>query len=145
MKTKYLLIVLACFIVNACQSNSPNQSAARNANASQSPAVTNMSKVDKQIAEAQKKNAGSGIVQPKYYPGIGTITQIDKKNAEVELNHEEIQGKMPAAKTKFLVMKNEFIDFLKDLKVGDKVNFILMDDSGSIMISTINKIPATQK
>lgn len=142
MKTKYLLIVLACLSVNACQTSSSNQTAS-NANtnqAQQAQVVTNRPLVEKKIIETQKKAANSNVAQAKYYPGNGAITALNKKTGEVELNHEEIQGKMPAGTTKFKVRTNEFHDFLKDLKVGDQVNFILEDDHGTEMISTINKI-----
>ena len=143
MKTKYLLILLAVFGINACQSSSSNETAGRK-NANQTQVVTNISKADKQLADAQKQAAASNIVQPKYFPGTGVITQINKNTSEVELNHEEVRGKMPAAKTRFKVRQNDYYDFLKDLKVGDKVSFVVEDDSGRIHISTISKKQTTQ-
>ena len=132
MKTKYLFIVLAVFGVNACQSNQT----AGGKNANQTQAVTNISKVDKQIAEMRKSAASSNVVQAKYYPGTGVLAQINKKTGEVEINHEEIKGKMPAAKTKFIVKYDEL---MQDLKIGDKVDFVLEDDAGTEMLSTIFK------
>lgn len=135
MKKIYLLIVLACVGVNACQSNLSNQTA-RSKNANQTHVVTNISKADKQIANAQKAVANNNVAQAKYYPGTGVITQLNKNTGEVELNHEEIKGKMPAGKTKFQI---KYSDFVQDLKVGDKVNFVVEDDSGTISLSTIFK------
>jgi Cu/Ag efflux protein CusF len=137
MKTKYLLIVLAVFGVSACQSNQT----ARGKNANQTHVVTNVSKVDKQIAEMRKSAAGSNVVQAKYYPGTGVLTQINKKTGEVEINHGEIKDKKPAAKTKFIVKYDEL---MQDLKIGDKVNFVLEDDAGTEMLSTIFKNKTTQ-
>jgi Cu/Ag efflux protein CusF len=137
MKTKYLLFVLAVFGANACQSN--QTAGGRNANQTQT--VTNVSKVDKQIAEMRKSAAGSNVVQAKYYPGTGVLTQINKKTGEVEINHEEIKGKMPAAKTKFIVKYDEL---MQDLKIGDKVDFVLEDDAGTEMLSTIFKKKTAQ-
>lgn len=140
MKKIYLLIVLVCFGINACQSNSSSQTA-RSKNANQTHVVTNISKADRQIAEAQKAAANSNVVQAKYYPGAGVITQLNKNTGEVELNHQEIKGRMPAGKTKFQI---KYSDFVKDLKVGDKVNFVVEDDSGTISLSTIFKEKATK-
>lgn len=137
MKKKYLFIVLAIFGANACQSNQT----AGGKNANQTQAVTNISKVDKQIAEMRKSAGGSNVVQAKYYPGNGVLTQINKKTGEVEINHEEIKGKMPAAKTKFIVKYDEL---MQDLKIGDKVDFVLEDDAGTEMLSTIFKKKTTQ-
>jgi Cu/Ag efflux protein CusF len=76
------------------------------------------------------------VVQPKYYPGSGVITELRKNTGEVELDHEEIKGKMPAMKMMFHVKEKEF---LQNLKVGDKVSFVLEDDAGFEQLSSIVK------
>lgn len=135
MKTNYLSVIFITFVILACQSCSSNETA-RSKNSGGNNVVTNLSKVDKQVAEAQKAAANSNVKQAKYYPGTGVVTGLRKNEGVVELDHEEIKGIMPAMKMMFNVKMKEQ---LLDLKVGDKVNFVLEDDSGTEQISTIYK------
>lgn len=131
------LIVLFVFGIGACQSNSANNAARVSGNAANKEAVvTNMTTLEKQVAAGQRAAAQSGVVQAKYYPGTGVITGIRKNTGEVELDHEEIKGKAPARKMMFPVKEK---DFLVNLKIGDKVNFVLEDDAGYEQLSSIAK------
>ena len=131
MKEICFLIVLTVFGIGACQSNSGNKRAAN-----KQVVVTNMTTVEKQVAEGQRAAAKHNVVQAKYYPGTGVITELRKETGEVELDHEEIKGKMPAMKMMFHVKEK---GFLQNLKVGDKVNFVLEDDAGFEQLSSIAK------
>ena len=64
------------------------------------------------------------IPEPKNgeYPGKGKVTLVKLDIGTVELDHEEIKGVMPAMKMEFNVRDKTM---LKDLKVGDKVDFTL--------------------
>ncbi|MDQ4121984.1 MAG: copper-binding protein [Acidobacteriota bacterium] len=136
MKKFYLFIFLAVFGFNACQSNQTARSNnARSNNANTTQIVTNVTKDEKQIADVRKK-AGNKVAQAKYYSGTGVVTQLNKNTGEVELNHEEIKGKMPAGKNKFQIKYNEFAEVLN---VGDKVYFMVEDDSGNVTLSSIFK------
>lgn len=76
-------------------------------------------------------------VETKYYKGKGVVTKVDLKIGSVELDHEEIKGLMPAMRMEFYVTDAE--RQLKDLKTGDKVDFVLEDKGGAEKISEIKK------
>ena len=64
------------------------------------------------------------MTQPKNgeYPGKGKVTKLNPAGGTVELDHEEVKGVMPAMKMEFNVRDKSM---LKDLKVGDAVDFTL--------------------
>jgi Cu/Ag efflux protein CusF len=74
----------------------------------------------------------------KTYNGKGVVTKINLELVSVELNHEEIEGLMPAMTMEFYVRnKSE----LESLQIGDKVEFVLEYDQGRETIISIKKIP----
>jgi Cu/Ag efflux protein CusF len=70
------------------------------------------------------------------YPGKGVVTKIDEKLGSVELNHEDIPGLMPPMIMEFYVKDKAL---LKDLKVGDKVDFTVEYKHPTEVISSIKK------
>ena len=56
------------------------------------------------------------------YPGKGVVTKINIELASVEMNHEEIEGVMPAMLMEFYVTDKKMLD---GINVGDKVDFVL--------------------
>ena len=78
-------------------------------------------------------------VKAEYYNGTGKVTKINMEIGSVELDHEEIKGLMPKMVMEFYVAdKSE----LKDLKIGDRVDFVLEDKAGAEKISSIKKAGA---
>lgn len=74
----------------------------------------------------------------KTYNGKGVVTKINLELVSVELNHEEIEGLMPAMIMEFYVRNKSD---LEALQVGDKVDFVLEYDQGKETIISIRKIP----
>jgi Cu/Ag efflux protein CusF len=78
----------------------------------------------------------------RQFYGVGVVTKIvmenpyDKSVASVELNHEEIEGLMPAMIMEFNVKSRSL---LNNLKVGDKVDFTIDEIGGTEIISEIKK------
>ena len=68
------------------------------------------------------------------YPGKGKVTKIQP--GVVELKHEEIRGFMPAMQMEFYL--GEGVS-LKDIKVGDDVDFTLRFKDGQETIVAISK------
>lgn len=68
--------------------------------------------------------------------GRGVVTKINLELGSVELNHEEIKGMMPAMRMEFYVSDKKMLD---NLKIGDKVDFILEDNAGAERIISIEK------
>jgi hypothetical protein len=58
-----------------------------------------------------------------------------------EIDHEDIEGYMPAMKMQWRVRDKAL---LNSLSGGDKVDFTLEDDNGSELITGIKKAPAAR-
>lgn len=70
------------------------------------------------------------------YPSKGKVTKINNDLGSVELNHEEIKGVMPPMIMEFYVKDKAL---LKDLAVGDNVDFVLEYKHPSETIVEIKK------
>ena len=78
----------------------------------------------------------AGNAKIKTYDGTGAVTKINSELGSVELNHEEIKGLMPAMLMEFYVSDKAMLD---NLKIGDKVDFVLEDNAGAERIIKIKK------
>jgi Cu/Ag efflux protein CusF len=77
----------------------------------------------------------------RHFNGVGVITKIVTEpkygnEPSVELNHEEIEGLMPAMIMEFYVKDKAL---LNNLKVGDNVEFTIEEKGGSEIVSAIKK------
>jgi Cu/Ag efflux protein CusF len=119
MRNKILMIVLTLApALSSCQPNTP-------------PNATNQTiKPNSTIA------AATPSTEVKNYDGAGTVTKINLEIGSVELDHEEIKGIMPKMIMEFYVSDKAQ---LKDLKVGDRVDFVLEDKGGAERIVNIKK------
>ena len=70
------------------------------------------------------------------YNGKGTVTKVDLTTGSVELNHENIEGLMPAMKMEFYVTNKAL---LSGVVVGDKVDFVIEYKQGRETINSIYK------
>ena len=70
------------------------------------------------------------------YNGKGTVTKINLDLVSVGLNHEDIEGLMPAMQMEFYVTDKAL---LKGLAVGDRVDFIIEYKGGRETINSIKK------
>lgn len=121
------MVSMLALAVSSCQSNaSPNA-----ANQTTRPAST---------ISAAAPNAPLGSVTPsteiKNYDGTGKVTKINLEIGSVELDHEEIKNLMPKMIMEFYVSDTAQ---LKDLKIGDRVDFVLEDKGGAERIVNIKK------
>ena len=73
----------------------------------------------------------------KLFNGKGVVTKINLEFGSVELDHEKIEGAMPAMIMEFYVKEKSDIEVLK---VGDKVAFVLEENFGQEKIISIKKI-----
>ena len=73
----------------------------------------------------------------KPYPGVGVVMLINKKEGWIEIDHEEIVDLMPP-----MVMEWHVKDraLLNRVKVGDKINFIVVETGSGEIITDLNKI-----
>lgn len=124
-----ILFLLA--LLTACQQNSQPE-AAKRVNKPASTASPTASAVS-------SSNAPTPEAQAKYYNGTGKVTKINLQLGSVELDHEEIKGLMPKMVMEFYVADKSELD---DLKIGDRVDFVLEDKAGAERISSIKKAAA---
>ena len=76
----------------------------------------------------------------KPYPGIGVITIINVKEGWVEINHEPIEGLMPAMQMEWWVKDRSL---LKNVQVGDKVDFVVVETGKGEFITEMKKAKTT--
>ena len=72
------------------------------------------------------------VVIGKPYAGRGIVKFINQKEGWVEIDHEDIEGLMPAMEMEWFV-KNRSL--LQSLNVGDKVEFVVVE-TGKVEIIT---------
>jgi len=70
------------------------------------------------------------------YPAKGKVTKINNELGSVELDHEDIPGLMPPMIMEFYVDDKAV---LKQIAVGDQVNFVIRYKDGQETISKISK------
>lgn len=86
-------------------------------------------------AEAVKTpEAGPG--QTAFYAAKGVVTKIADDKRSVEIDHEEVPGLMPKMKMEFPMKEKTPI---KDIAVGDAVNFTFTAKDGKYEIIAIGK------
>lgn len=82
-------------------------------------------------------NQPSANSNVKLFNGKGIVTKINLELVSVELDHEAIEGSMPAMIMEFYVKEKRE---LETLKIGDKVEFVLEENRGQEKIISIKKI-----
>ena len=75
----------------------------------------------------------------KPYPATGVVKLISRKEGWIEIDHEEIVGFMPAMEMEWSVQKKSLLD---DIKVGDKVNFTVVETGKGEIITELKKAAA---
>ena len=73
----------------------------------------------------------------KPYPGKGVVKLINKQEGWIEIDHEEIEGLMPAMIMEWFVEKKSL---LNKVKVGDKVKFTVVETGKAEIITELEKI-----
>ena len=82
----------------------------------------------------------SPVVGKPYY-GTGVVNLINIKEGWVEINHESIEGLMPAMQMEFWVKDRAL---LNTVRVGDKVNFTVVETGKGEFITELKKAQTGQ-
>lgn len=117
------LLIFALLVIN-CSSGSATSSKANNA----APAKTAAPSTPAPTPQPPPKNGD--------YPAKGKVTKINNELGSVELDHEDIPGLMPRMIMEFYVDDKSV---LKQIAVGDKVDFVIRYKDGQETISRIAK------
>ena len=70
------------------------------------------------------------------FRGRGVVRSVNLEEGWFEIEHEEIEGYMPAMQMQWRVRDKAM---LKSLSAGDKVDFTLKEDNGSELITELKK------
>ena len=81
-------------------------------------------------------------VPGKPYPGTGIVKILNPKEGWVEIEHEEIKDLMPAMIMEFWVRDQSI---LKGVRVGDKVNFVVVEDNKGQYLTELKKVAAANQ
>lgn len=121
------LQMLICVLLMVLHTSACNRGAAPGTAATQpSPAAPSL-----------KPIAVPSPVIGKPYPGKGVVTHINKKEGWIEIDHEEIEGLMPAMVMEWFVEKKSL---LNKVKVGDKVKFTVIETGKAEIITELERI-----
>lgn len=87
--------------------------------------------------------AGTPQARPTRLPvrtfkGTGIIRAVNLQEGWFEIDHDDIEGLMPAMKMEWSVRDKSL---LKSVGVGDRVEFTLEDDNGSEVVTGLKKSP----
>ena len=72
----------------------------------------------------------------KQYVLKGRVTEVDKAESTVTIDHEDIPGYMQAMEMKFRVAKSQMLD---DVQVGDAVHGRLTVEAGDNVVTELSK------
>jgi|SRR5215204_3732253 len=81
--------------------------------------------------------AAPSAIIGKPFPGKGVVKLINKQEGWIEIDHEEIEGLMPAMVMEWFVEKKAL---LNKVKVGDKVKFSVVDTGKAQIITELERI-----
>jgi len=83
-----------------------------------------------------KVSGPAAAVQTRTYHGVGVVKRTDVKRPSVEIDHQAIEGLMPAMTMEFYVKD---VSLLNGLQPGDRIEFTIEDGIGGIKITAIQK------
>ncbi|HSS22375.1 MAG TPA: copper-binding protein [Pyrinomonadaceae bacterium] len=74
----------------------------------------------------------------KPYPGTGVVKIINLKEGWVEIEHQEIKDLMAPMTMEFWIRDRSIV---KGVRVGDQVDFVIVEDSKGEYLTEIKKVP----
>lgn len=133
IKTKFLYGCVAFSIAfSACQPTPPSPNQILKPSAATSPIA-----VPTGTANVAPNASAADKTKIRTFSGKGVVTKINLELGSVALDHEEIKGFMAAMEgMEFYVSDKKMLD---NLKIGDRVDFVLEDNAGAERIVNIKK------
>ena len=77
-------------------------------------------------------------VVKRTYSGVGVIRDINLEEGWFEIDHEEIEGVMPAMR---MIWRVKDKALLRPVRAGEKVRFKVEDNNGTELITELTKAP----
>ncbi len=78
----------------------------------------------------------AAAVQTHTYQGVGVVKSLNPKRPGIEIDHEDIEGLMPAMQMEFEVPDGAL---LEGLAVNDRIDFTIEDGPGEMRVVAIKK------
>ena len=78
----------------------------------------------------------AAAVQTHTYQGVGVVKSLNPKRPGIEIDHEDIDGLMPAMQMEFEVPDGSLLD---GLAVNDRIDFTIEDGPGEMRVVAIKK------
>jgi Cu/Ag efflux protein CusF len=78
----------------------------------------------------------AAAVTSKGYPAVGVVKAINPAAPSIEINHEDIEGLMPAMQMEFEVSDAAM---LNGIAVNDRIDFTVEDRAGVMRVTAIQK------
>ena len=78
----------------------------------------------------------AAALQTKSYSAVGTVKDIDATVPMIEIDHEDIQGLMPAMQMQFRLKDKSLLD---GIKVGDRIEFTVENGVGGMRVTAVRK------
>ena len=91
---------------------------------------------NKQPANNQTPTGPAAAVATNTYKGVGVVKHINLKPAEIEIDHGDIEGLMPAMQMEFPVTDPSL---LNGIAINDRIDFTIEAANGQLKVSAIKK------
>ena len=92
---------------------------------------------NKQPANNQTNATGpAAAVAADTYKGVGVVKSINLKDHEIEIDHGDIEGLMPAMQMEVPVTDP---NLLNGIAVNDRIDFTILAAKGQMKVSSIKK------
>jgi len=97
---------------------------------------TNSASSPSPLATQPAASGPAAAVEPRSYPGVGTVKAINPKAPSIEIDHGDIEGLMPAMQMEFEVSD---ASLLNGIQVNDRIDFTIEDRTGVMKVTSIKK------
>lgn len=112
-KSRIVIICAALFLTAACNKQPANQQ-----------------------TNAPTPTGPAAAVAANTYEGVGVVKSINTKTPAIEIDHQDIEGLMPAMQMEFPVTD---ASLLNGIAVNDKIDFTIESAKGDMKVTAIKK------
>ncbi len=87
-------------------------------------------------APTNQSNTPAAAVQTNSYHGVGVVKSVNPKAPAIEIDHQDIEGLMPAMQMEFPVTD---ANLLNGIAVNDRIDFTIENNAGEMRVTAIKK------
>lgn len=112
-QSRVIIICAALIVAGACNGQAPNKE-----------------------GTAPTPAGPAAAVATNHYQGVGVVKSINSKPPAIEIDHQDIEGLMPAMQMEFPVTDP---NLLNGIAVNDRIDFTIEAAKGEMKVSAIKK------